>query len=148
MPRSAIARVFQDLGELAAEFGHGRIGLDVNIVIAGPGTTEETAVDDAVQTARFALTTGAEHGVNVDLNLHPYYPGARGMARFPGHPRCSLGDNRGAAVARIADAGSIDGGGCTLFIGWNDEGHDRERQRRDLGTRARPRRLRPIQSDE
>ena len=67
-----------------------RIGLDVNIVIAGPGTHRETAVDDAVMTARFALMSGAEHGVKVDLNLHPYYPGSRGSARFPDHPRCSL----------------------------------------------------------
>ena len=51
----------RDLGRLAAEFGQERIGLDVNIVIAGPGTTRETAVDDAVMTARFALIAGAVH---------------------------------------------------------------------------------------
>ena len=56
MPRTAINRVFKDLSQLAAEFGPASIGLDVNIVIAGPGTTRETAVDDAVRTARYVLT--------------------------------------------------------------------------------------------
>ena len=79
-----------------------RIGLDVNIVIAGPGTTPETAVEDAVMTARYALTAGAEHGVKVDLNLHPYYVGSRGSARFPDHPRCSLATTV-RAVTKIAE---------------------------------------------
>jgi hypothetical protein len=133
MPRTAIARVFHELKELAAEFGPARIGLDVNIVIAGPGTDQETAVDDAVLTANFALSTGAEHGVPVDLNLHPYYPGSRGLARFPDHPRCSLATTV-AAVTKIAALIRSMGRDTSLFIGWNDEGHDSERQQRHLET--------------
>ena len=131
MPRTAITRVFHELRELAAEFGPARIGLDVNIVIAGPGTSRETAVDDAVVTARFALTTGAECGIGVDLNIHPYYPGSRGLARFPDHPRCSLATTV-AAVTKIAALVRSMGAGASLFIGWNDEGHDSEREQRHL----------------
>ena len=131
MPRHAIDRVFRDLSRLAAEFGPARIGLDVNIVIAGPGTTRETAVDDAVLTARYVLIAGADHGVNVDLNLHPYYPGSRGYARFPDHPRCSPATTARAA-AKIAELVRSMAADCCLFIGWNDEGHDRERQQRHV----------------
>jgi len=131
MPRAAIARVFTDLRGLAAECGPERIGLDVNIVIAGPGTTDETAVDDAVMTARLALISGAQHGVEVDLNLHPYYPGSRGSARFPNHRRCSLATTV-RAVSRIVDLVRSMATDSSIFIGWQDEGHDRERQRRYL----------------
>jgi hypothetical protein len=129
MPRSAIDRVFKELRVLEVEFGPSRIGLDVNIVIAGPGTSRETAVDDAFLTARHALTAGVEHGVKVDLNLHPYYPGSRGVARFPDHPRCSL-TTTVDAVTKIADLVRSLAADTSLFVGWNDEGHDRERQQR------------------
>jgi hypothetical protein len=131
MPRSAVVRVFGDLGCLAAELGPQTIGLDVNIVIAGPGTTQETAVTDAVLTARSVLTAGAEHGVSVDLNLHPYYTSSRGSARFPDHPRCSLATTVRAAL-EIADLVRSMARETSIFIGWQDEGHDRERRRREL----------------
>jgi uncharacterized Fe-S cluster-containing MiaB family protein len=69
MPRTAIARVFRDISHVAKRRGRERLGVDVNIVIAGPGTTPETAIDDAVETARFALGLGLEHGIKVDLNI-------------------------------------------------------------------------------
>jgi len=83
MPQAAIDCVFRDLDMLAAELGPGKIGIEVNIVIAGPGTTPENAIEDAVMMARFVFLAGAENGVNVDLNLHPYYVGFCGSALFP-----------------------------------------------------------------
>ena len=130
MPRTAITRVFRDLSQVAAELGTGKFGLDVNIVIGGPGTTNETAVDDAVTTARFALICGFEHGIEVDLNLHPYYAGHRGSARFPHHPRCSLA-TAVRAVSMIADLVRSMAAESYLFIGWQDEGHDLEREERE-----------------
>ncbi len=129
MPRTAIARVFRDLSQVAAEHGAESVGLDVNIVIAGPGTHSETAVGDAVATARFALSSGREHGVKVDLNLHPYYAGHRGSTRFPDHPRCSLATTV-QAVRRIAGLVRSMAADSSLFIGWQDEGHDRKRAER------------------
>jgi len=130
MPRSAIARVFRDLSQVAAERGTGKVGLDVNIVIAGPGTTDETAVDDAVTTARFVLSSGLEHGIKVDLNLHPYYAGHRGSARFPEHSRCSLA-TAARAVSQIAGLARSMAADSWLFIGWQDEGHDRMQEERE-----------------
>jgi hypothetical protein len=125
MPRGGITRVFRDLGRATAEYGMERVGLDVNIVIGGPGTTQETAVADAATTALFALQNGAEHRVSVDLNLHPYHVGARGRARFPAQRRCSM---RTAACAayQIAQIVRSMGSQSSVFIGWQDEGHDGE----------------------
>jgi hypothetical protein len=130
MPCTAIARVFRDLGRIAAERGTSRVGLDVNIVIAGPGTTTESAVDDAEATARFALGSGLEHAIRVDLNLHPYYAGDRGSSRFPGHPRCCLATTV-RAVRRIVEVARSMSVETSLFIGWQDEGHDRNRDERE-----------------
>jgi hypothetical protein len=123
MPRTAIARVYRELGALAGEFGPGRIGLDVNVVIGGPGTRRDTAVEDAVATARFALDSGIEHGVSVDVNLHPYYPGARGLARFPDHGRCSPATTARAAAEIAALVRAMSVASC-VYIGCHDEGHD------------------------
>jgi hypothetical protein len=130
MPRATIDRTFGDLGALCRDLGPGRIGLDVNIVIAGPGTSPETAVDDAVTTAHYALESGISHGLKVDLNLHPYYRGDRGAARFPDHPRCSLATTI-RAVSEIAALVRSLAADTSLFIGWQDEGHDQERRQRD-----------------
>jgi hypothetical protein len=128
-PHTAIARVFRDLGTLADELGPGSIGLDVNVVIAGPGTAHDTAVDDAVMTARSALISGVEHGVKVDLNLHPYYRSSRGAISFPEHRRCSLATTVrvAARVAEMVESMALD---SSIFIGWHDEGHDTERDER------------------
>ena len=129
MPREKIFRVFRDVGQLAAEFGANRIGLDVNIVIGSPGTTNETAVSDAAETAHFALRAAALHGVRVDLNLHPYYSGARGHAIFPDHGRCSV-ETTVAAASAIAHLVNSTGAQTNVFIGWQDEGHDCEQDER------------------
>jgi hypothetical protein len=129
MPRAAIMRALRDLGALSAELGPGRIGLDVNILLAAPGTTEETALDDALATARFALMSGVEYGVDVDLNLHPYYVGPRGAAHFPEHRRCSLATTVRAAT-RILELIHSMGVASSIFVGWHDEGHDRDQEQR------------------
>jgi hypothetical protein len=131
MPLAAIIRVFRDLGMLAAEYGADRIGLDVNIVIGGPGTIADTAVADAAETALFSLRAGAGHGVRVDLNLHPYYIGARGRGRFPDQRRCSIATAL-AAASVIAGTVQSERAQSAVFIGWQDEGHDSARGERSL----------------
>ena len=95
----------------------------MNIVIGSPGTTRETVVADAAETALFALEAASEHGVRVDLNLHPYYSGARGQAIFPEHGRCSV-ETTIAAASAIAHLVKSMGAQTNVFIGWQDEGHD------------------------
>jgi hypothetical protein len=131
MPQSAVDRVFQDLGTLSADVGPGRIGLDVNIVIAGPGTTEVNAIDDAVMTARSVLMAGAKNRIDVDLNLHPYYVGSRGAAWFPDHPRCPL-PTTARAASSIAELARSLAPGSSIFVGWHDEGHDRDHKQRQI----------------
>lgn len=127
MPRSAVVRVFDEIAQ--ANAATGRVGLDVNVVVGGPGTTDSTAVPDAVATARFVWEQGAARGISVDLNLHPYYPSVRGLARFPDHPRCSpevaLESLRALAELRV----ELNAEG-NLFVGWQDEGHDQEQEER------------------
>jgi hypothetical protein len=130
MPRVAIEWVYSDLSALGLELGPGRISLDVNIVIAGPGTSAGTAVEDVVATAHYALHLSAHQRINVDLNLHPYYRGDRGASRFPDHPRCSLA-TRVRAVSAIAAVVRLMAADNLLYIGWQDEGHDQERRERD-----------------
>jgi hypothetical protein len=130
MPRAAIDRVYSDLSALCLELRPARIGLDVNIVIAGPGTSPDTAAEDAVRTARYALDLGSHYGIKVDLNLHPYYRGDRGASRFRDHRRCSLATTVRAVAEIAALVGSM-AADTSIFIGWQDEGHDQERPQRD-----------------
>ncbi len=129
MPQSAVERAFRVLKEVSAESGPQCIGLDANIVIAGPGTTSDTAVVDAVTTARDVLNMAERHHIAVDLNLHPYYPGMRSSAVFPHHLRCSL-KTTGLVAVQIAELVRSRNQGSAIFIGWNDEGHDRQRHER------------------
>ena len=131
MPSTTITRVFRDLGTIAAEYGKDRVGLDANIVIGSPGTTIETAVDDAARTARYALSAGVIHGLSVDLNLNPYYVGSRGSDRFPDHRRCSIATTV-RAVSKIVEAVRSISPDSAIFIGWQDEAHDLEQQQRSL----------------
>jgi hypothetical protein len=123
MSRAAINRAVEAIASVAAALGPERIGLTFNILVGGPGTTSQTAVDDAMATANFALEAGRAANVSVDLNLHPYYQGPRGRSHFPAHPRCSP-----QTVAKVASvlAETIARGdpSAALFIGVEDEGHD------------------------
>lgn len=129
MSPEGIRRAFRTVGGVAVRGW--RVGVDVNVVIGGPGTSFRSAVQDAVATARYALELGREAGVRVDLNLHPYYPSRRGRDRFPEHGRCPL-----SLVFRVLEAldalrkGEAPDTG--LFLGWQDEGHDQDQDTRSL----------------
>ena len=119
MTEAGIQRALDQLAIAADKVGSDRIGLDVNIVVGGPGTTTQTAADDAAETAAFAIRRSS---VSVDFNLHPYYPSQRGLERFPNHPRCSE-ETLEESVRGILNAcrGTVR---PRIFIGLNNEGHD------------------------
>ena len=132
MPRKAIERAFESLRRAAANVGRHRIGVGVNVLVGTPGTRATTALDDAVNTVRFALE---RTDLPVDFNVHPYYPSMRGIQCFPSHSRCSWPFLVRAAwtIAQLCNEMSTD---CRIFVGLNDEGHDTEScdridQRRD-----------------
>ena len=77
------------------------------------------------------LDAGAEHGVNVDLNLHPYYPGSRGLRSLSRSSALFAGDDR-PGCRENRRAGSIDEGRLRPF-------HRLERR----GPRPRARAARP-----
>jgi uncharacterized Fe-S cluster-containing MiaB family protein len=123
MSRAAIKRAVEAIASVAADMGQDRIGLTFNILVAGPGTTSQNAVDDALATAHFALEAGRAANISVDLNLHPYYQGTRGRSHFPGHARCS--PQTVAQVASVlAETVALGDPPTALFIGVDDEGHD------------------------
>ena len=124
MPIDRIQRAFAEIATAAEQIGLDRFGVDINILVGGPGTTDATAACDAGDTASFAMTNCL---VPVDFNLHPYYRSARGSERFPSHKRCSLKLLIEALVAVNAVLLSQNRR-SRIFIGLNDEGHDSEGQ--------------------
>ena len=126
----AIDRVFRDLESSSRpNSDRARIGLDVNIVIAGPGTTPKYGHRRRRANGSFCLDRRRRTWHSIDLNLHPYYPSSRGKARFPDHPRCSLVTTVQAA-SKIADLVQSMAIEASIFLGWNDEGHDHDRKGR------------------
>jgi hypothetical protein len=120
MSLNGIQRAFDQISKAAEQVGTDRIGIDVNILVGGPGTTSQTGSIDAADTARFALSLAR---VPVDFNLHPYYPSSQGLKYFPTHSRCS--------TSSLIDAVKAIAGVCAtceprsrIYIGLNHEGHD------------------------
>jgi hypothetical protein len=120
MTRSAVEAAFRAIGHYA-----GRVGLDINIVFGLPPLQGRAAVAEAQATARFGLELAGRHGVPVDFNFHPYYPSRIAREHFPDHPRADL-DAALEAVARIREVILQSGRSSMLFIGLQDEWHDRE----------------------
>jgi hypothetical protein len=125
MPLASVRRAVAAIGLAAQGFEQGRIGATFNILVGGPGTTAHTAVADALATATFALETGREAGVPIDLNLHPYYRSARSQKEFPDHPRCPVQTVASAARA-VGELVVSTAPECGIFIGTFDEGHDQD----------------------
>jgi hypothetical protein len=126
MTRASLDRAFESLAQVADRVGRRRIGVDVNILVGGPGTTASSAVEDAAETARFSLEKSR---VPVDFNVHPYYRSRRGAERFPAHPRCSFAILLGAAQAIANICLTLKSRSC-IFVGCHDEGHDSQKQRK------------------
>lgn len=133
MKRAAIERAVAALGAAArtleGEPEAAGIGLEVNLVVGGPGAAGDRAVEDARATARYALGLAARAGLALGLNLHPYYPSARGEARFPGHSRPSRATVIRAAAA-VLDECRASGAEAAVFLGLHDEGHDHRPEER------------------
>lgn len=126
MGRGAIERGIEALGRAARAAPN--LALAANVVVGGPGAAGPRAAADAAATARYALELATRAGVPLDLNVHPYYPSERGLARFPDHARPALAD----VVAAVEAMREATRGAAPIFLGLHDEGHDlrpEERQR-------------------
>lgn len=128
MSRRAILRGLDEVAA-ASSADPGRIGLEANILVGGPGASGAAATADARATAAWLLLECDRRSLSLDLNLHPYYPSQRGLQRFPDHPRCTWPQlcKATAAILEAIAAFSPSHPGLSpprLFIGWQDEGHD------------------------
>ncbi len=126
MPRRSVERAFSAVAQAGRALGSERVGVDINVLVAGPGTDARTAARDAQRTARYCLDLGRTKGVSVDLNLHPYYPSRRGFERFPHVGRCAP-ETVGAAVVAVCQVRDELAPATGIFVGVDDEGHDDDR---------------------
>lgn len=125
MSKRSVARALADLARLP-----GRVGLDANLLIAGPGTERRGAVPDALTSARYLWRSCSRHGLPLDLNLEPYYPSVRSSAHHPDHPRCSPVQLAHVVLALAEWSRVNTGGHVGLFVGLQDEQHDQEPEKR------------------
>lgn len=118
MSRQQVADVFAALSTCRE-----RTAVEMNVLFQPPGITGQDAVSEAVKTIEFGLELMSRYGVLVDFNFHPYYPSQKGTKAFPDHPRAML-EHAICALIRIIRIIKEHGGGSSIFVGWNDEGHD------------------------
>jgi len=127
MPRVAIERAVRAISAVrrviaSKEDKAALPGVAANVIVGGPGTTRESIVRDAVETSLYSLKIAQAYGLPLDLNLHPYYPSKRSIARFPDHPRPSLP----ALVDAVCSVAERVGNYTPVFVGLEDEGHDQD----------------------
>ena len=125
MPENAILRGLDAVADAARQTSPERIGLDANVLVGGPGVEGTRVATDAFETALWLLRECDQRSLSLDLNLHPYYPSRRGLARFPSHPRCSWHQVQ-RSVEMIVELEEFRECPCGLFIGWQDEQHDQQ----------------------
>ena len=131
MPRAAVRRAFDVIGAVATQVAPDAVGVDINVVVGAPGTAEGTIVADALATGRYVLAESQRVGLrSLDLNVHPYYPSQRSLARFPQHGRCAPETAARAMVALKGLSAEASNVTIRIFNGWQDEGHDQQQGRR------------------
>lgn len=124
MSKQNIAHAFAVLGQ------HGpRVGAELNVLFHPPGIAQSDAIAEVCKTFEYGLELSQRFGVPVDFNFHPYYRSIIGSQHFPAHRRGSLEDAM-EAITRGRRLMDRIGGDSKLYIGWYDEGHDQDEQRR------------------
>jgi len=125
MSKEAIEKSF----EIAGTYNT-RIGIEFNIVFQAPEIVGQDAIAEADKTVRYGLDLSQKYQVPIDFNFHAYYPSTKSQAMFPNHPRAKLQD---AIQALLLMKESITqyNNEATIFIGWQDENHDREQNKRE-----------------
>ena len=124
MSKEAIEQSFA----IASAYGS-RVGMEFNIVFQPPEIIGQSAVEEAAKTVEYGLTLSEKYQVPIDFNFHPYYPSGKSQAMFPLHPRAKLEDAI-QALLLMKQAISQYHSSAKIFIGWQDEDHDREQNKR------------------
>ena len=126
MTKQGIKKAFETAGRY-----QGKVGIDINIVFQPPELIGEDAIREAVNTLRYGLDLGERYIIRVDFNFHPYYPSKRGIEIHQVHPRANLTDAKNALV-QMKNEITKRGSNSSIFIGWQDEGHDQEDELRKM----------------
>lgn len=124
MSKEAIERAFAIAGDYDS-----RIGIEFNIIFQPPEIIGQSAIEEAAKTVIYGLNLSHKHEVPIDFNFHPYYPSRKSQAMFPNHPRAKL-DDAIQALLLMKQAISQYHSLAKIFIGWQDENHDREQNKR------------------
>jgi len=95
----------------------------INLVIGSPGTTDQTVIQDAMNTARYAINLANEYQLPLDLNIHPYYPSSNSLQHYPDHPRASSQ----TVVEVVTALNALKSENIQFFVGLQDENHDQDR---------------------
>ena len=124
MSKEAIERSFS----LVQQY-NGKIGFDFNIVFQPPEIVGIEAINEATKTVEYGLNLSLLYNVPIDFNFHPYYPSTKSQKLFPNHPRAELQDALKALISMKRLINSRNNN-AKIFIGWQDESHDREQNKR------------------
>ena len=108
---------------------NGKIGFDFNIVFQPPEIVGIEAINEATKTVEYGLNLSQQYNVPIDFNFHPYYPSTKSQKLFPHHPRAELQDALQALISMKKLINS-NNSKAKIFIGWQDESHDREQDKR------------------
>ena len=125
MSREAIEKSFAIAGSYKS-----RVGIEFNIVFQPPEFVGQTAIIEAVKTVNYGLNLSQTYQVPIDFNFHAYYPSQKSQAIFPDHPRAKIEDAI-QALLLMKQAISEQRSSAKIFIGWQDEAHDREQNKRE-----------------
>ncbi len=133
MSKEAIEQAFAiaqclAFSEIASAY-ESRVGMEFNIVFQPPEIIGQAAILEAVKTVTYGLNLSQKYRVPIDFNFHSYYPSRKSQAIFPNHQRAELKDAIQALLLMkqaILQQDSL----AKIFIGWQDEDHDREQNKR------------------
>lgn len=128
MPKPMIEKALRRFRQAwdAADEDMASPGLSVNIVIGSPGTTPETVRQDALDTANYAIALAKQHGLPLDMNIHPYYTSQHSLEYFPLHQRVATH----IVLDVVAELDKLKATEVHFFVGLQDENHDQEPDKR------------------
>ncbi len=124
MTKKGIERAFALVGKYRV-----KVGIDINVLFQPPELVGEAAIQDAVATVEYGLGLAKKYGPRVDFNFHPNYPSKRSLDIYPHHPRADLAVGV-MALKRMKEAIMASKQMSYIFIGWQDQGHDQEPEKR------------------
>ncbi|ELS02562.1 hypothetical protein Xen7305DRAFT_00022770 [Xenococcus sp. PCC 7305] len=125
MSKDSIEKAFTVIGAY-----EDRIGIEFNVIFQPPEIIGQEAISEAIKTVEYGLNMSQKYKVPIDFNFHSYYPSRKSKAMFPNHPRAKIRDALKALILMKQAILQFDSP-SKIFIGWQDEEHDCEKNKRE-----------------